>query len=646
MSPKISPIRRFGIALGFALAILFFWKVARLILLTQAVRGELAILRPLAADPTPDGFIAAGPTLASARHDLRALRDEAQPLAWSAPLLGWLPKYGADLQSAKPLLDWGAALVSAADDTYTGLSPFMRAAWGEGAHPTPSQAIAYLVVGRAYFTRAQTALVEAAAARAQFDPDTLSPRTRDLVAKVDAQMSRLQSGLALLSEAPALLGAEAPRTYLLLLQNEDELRATGGFITAVGTVTLDHAEIAGLKIETSFQVVDDLAHVYPEPPLPLRQYMGLPRWVLRDSNWSPDFPTSAARAVTLYHVVRPAQPLAGVLALDQQAVQIFLRALGPVTLTSGETVDADNVRDYMRHVAWANVPEQGTTNEWWLHHKDFIQQMAAALLAKIGEVSWLDLGQAALAALAERHALVWFAAGAPEVLGAPGWDGALRPGPGDYLMVVDSNLGYNKVNAVIAEQAQYAINLSDPAAPVGALTLTHTNPASGDLPCQHNPDYAPLGTYSDTIQRCYWDYLRVYVPQGANLLAATPHAVPGEWLITRQPVPGVVRLEPGENGAQSFGTFFVVPYQTTLTTAFTYTLAPGAVARNGDEFTYTLRIQKQPGTRAMPIELSLQLPPGAQLIESEPEGVLEEAVWRVDLELARDWEVRVKFRAP
>jgi hypothetical protein len=42
--------------------------------------------------------------------------------------------------------------------------------------------------------------------------------------------------------------------------------------------------------------------------------------------------------------------------------------------------------------------------------------------------------------------------------------------------------------------------------------------------------YDPV--YEQMMDRCYWDYLRVYVPQGSRLLDATRIPVPGEVLFS------------------------------------------------------------------------------------------------------------------
>ena len=77
-----------------------------------------------------------------------------------------------------------------------------------------------------------------------------------------------------------------------------------------------------------------------------------------------------------------------------------------------------------------------------------------------------------------------------------GWDGALRPGAADYLMLVEANIGFNKVNAVEQTRLDYQVDLTQVGQPMGMVTVTQSNPAEGQLPCDPGPDYG-TGSYAD-----------------------------------------------------------------------------------------------------------------------------------------------------
>ena len=90
-----------------------------------------------------------------------------------------------------------------------------------------------------------------------------------------------------------LLGMDTPRTYLLLVQNNHELRATGGFISAFGRLVVDGGQIADLQFVDSYEVFSPQSE-YPPAPQPMNDYMGIQLQVARDANWSPDLPSATA----------------------------------------------------------------------------------------------------------------------------------------------------------------------------------------------------------------------------------------------------------------------------------------------------------------------------------------------------------------
>lgn len=459
-------------------------------------------------------------------------------------------------------------------------------------------------------------------------------------------IGHVQEVAALVRLAPDVLGLTGPKTYLILVQNEDELRPTGGYITAAGTATVHFGRITNLSIEDVF-AIDDLKLNYPLPPQPLQEYMNAHIWLLRDSNWSPDFPTSAALAQALYTATRP-KKIDGVVALDQASLRIMLEATGPLSVNGFPTpINAGNL-DQMLRAAREPGPGQTVSYDWWLHRKDFMPAVAAAMLHRVVWANWGSLLHGALLALDERHVLLTLTdPPAAAILAQHGWDGRLQPGRGDYLMLVEANVGFNKVNADEQTRLSYAVDLSSAARPTALLTLSQTNPAAGQLPCQPGPNYGS-GRYADLIARCYWSYDRIYTPRGTALLAATPHDEQAAWMIRNQPVTGTVTVAAGENGTQSFGTLVVVPFSTTITTTFQYALAPGALTPDAGAATYTyaLHLQKQPGTAALPVTLSVRLPTGASLLAAPPGGRQQGDTWQVDLALSEDVNLELRFSHP
>ena len=93
---------------------------------------------------------------------------------------------------------------------------------------------------------------------------------------------------------PTLLGQGQKQIYAIVLQNNQELRPTGGFIQAVALLTFNEGKLINIQVEDVYDLDQRLKGVM-EPPEGVRQFLGEERWFLRDSNWSPDFPQVAEK---------------------------------------------------------------------------------------------------------------------------------------------------------------------------------------------------------------------------------------------------------------------------------------------------------------------------------------------------------------
>lgn len=397
-------------------------------------------------------------------------------------------------------------------------------------------------------------------------------------------------------ELPRLLGMDQPRTYLVLVQNNHELRATGGFIAAVGRVTLDQGKITELEFSDSYAIFRQGVR-YPPPPAPMERYMNIPMLVMRDANWSPDFPTSARVAQALYKSDTGVH-VDGVLTIDLNAVKRIFAALGQLEIEgfdepiTGENVEAQIVRLWERpaegQVAIGEAQGQDL-GEWWSKRKDFIPRLAAAVLDRLesGQVNILRMAPAVLQALNERSIQIWLEnPNAAGVMHAQGWDGALRPAQGsDFLAVIDTNMGYNKADAAIRRSLEYRVEWPNEAdQPAQAtLILSYTHTVDGEDPgCDLTPRYGD--GYADLIERCYFDYVRVYVPRGSELIKATGVE------------PDSVETRRGERHTQVFAGYFILPPGEQHIVTFTYTLPPALTPD-----TYRLVLQRQSGTQPLPI---------------------------------------------
>lgn len=568
------------------------WRAARTALYARAALDDLDRLQAVMTKPSMSALPQVQTDLASLETHLREAQAAGRPFLRIAPALGWAPRYGPDIVAAPQLLDMAVEFAAAARLASDALAPVTGLADSGGGLDALPKVVDALVVGHPTLAEARTRLAHAVQLRAALPPLT-EPRLVRQLELLDKLLPLAEDGLALVKAAPALLGADRPVTYLLLAQNSDELRATGGFISGAGHVTIDRGKLTDLVLTDSY-AVDNWEQPHPEPPAALRTYMNADLWVLRDSNWSPDFPTSADVARALYAQDRGVQT-DGAIALDLEAVQLLVGAVGPLQISGiDEPVTGENALTWMK-AAWEQPAAGGgsveTANEsdWWLKRKDFMSDLVKAVLGRLQSGVDLDLiavARALYAGLDERHIQAAFDDPTlTAVLAQRSWDGGVRPPDGsDFLFVVDSNVGFNKANLYVHQALDYMVReAGDRLEAVLTVTYTHTAPPNSDMLCNRQAGYGP--TYEHLAARCYWDFVRVYVPGDSELLAA-------EGL-------NAVATEPGERGATVFTGDFVMKPGAMHTVILRYRLPTGVAQRP-----YRLLVRKQAGTSGWPLSVA------------------------------------------
>ncbi len=637
-----------------AAASLLGWKAWRINTIAQALLADARAAQQIKISPeTPETLLQAGPILESARTNLYALDAEVRPYLWVAPRLAWVPTYGGEIANAEALLDFSLALLDAADQLYPTAESLIQAISQEDGSGLDG-IISTLVQASPQFTGALADLERAQAARQRIDTGALMPQLRDiLVEQYDPRIAMVRQGLLAAQALPDTLGAAGTsRTYLVMVQNEDEIRSTGGYLTAVGQVVAENGHIRITGFEDAY-AVDDLNKTYPTAPWQLNSYMDAEILMLRDANWFPDFPKTAEWVEYLYAYTR-APNIDGLIAVDQYSIVQFLAILGPVQLEGvDEPISAENVIEFIRK---SKTPPPGVSPTEW-DRKASIEKLAKPLFEKVfsGQgINWQALIKTGQQLLDQKHILVFIKDPTlAEIIAGQKWDGRISPTLGDYLMVIDSNVGINKANAYVSQEISYQVNLTEILKPASRLAISHHNLSPLFVPCEPGlpQDYTvhpelEFQKYYNSMG-CYINYLRVYTPSGTKLGGATPHAVPGEWLAGEEPAPARVDvLDENIKGIQAFGTLLAVPTGEMVQTAFKFSLPPNIILKRGNTYLYRLLIQKQPGTIAIPLNLSVSLPPKASNIQLPAGAVLDGNLVTIQLKLLEDTTVEIIFDLP
>lgn len=450
-----------------------------------------------------------------------------------------------------------------------------------------------------HLTAAEQAALEAAGDLNRIDPSALPD---NVAAEVTAIKSRVPTFRAAAADAlgffrflMSALGDSNPRKYLILFQNNSEIRPTGGFIGSFGRLDFFKGRVERFYVNDVYNI-DGQLQVNVIPPQPMQKITG--GWSFHDANWFFDFPTSAKKLAWFYEKTG-GPTVDGIFTLTPTVLEKILALTGPVALPDfNVTLSADNVVDALQYKVERDFDK--TKNQ----PKTIVADLAARLMERFHALDargWSELARLMLQALTEKDMLAWMADPAEEqFMTDQGWDGAVRDAPKDYLAVVNTNLNGYKTDRVIAQTIDHEAEVQPDGSVIDTVTLTRT----------HLGGREPYDWYN----RVNSDYLRVYVPLGSQLLAMKggvperakppldyahlpfiidPDVAAEENSLKKDPAIGTDVFE--ESGRTVLGNWVYVSPGYTATVQYRYKLPFSLDASRGD--TYSLFVQKQPGAK-------------------------------------------------
>lgn len=592
-----------------------------------------------------DTLLALGAEMSGGQQDFQTLKADIAPLLPVAARLAWLPRVGPTLRALPHFLAMGEHFLAAGTTLLDGLEPLLDAVLGDSKASAQDKGsmtermLPPLLQAQPRVVEAQDRVELAVAAREQISSADLLPQLAHQLDRLDKYLPALRSASQGVSVAPILLGAVRPMNYVILAQNNDELRPTGGFISAVGVLTLDKGKIARMEFKDGY-AVDNWEKDHPLPPEALTRYMDAQLWVFRDANFWPDFPTSA-HAVEYFADLDLGLTPDGVIAVDQYALQILVGGLGSVVipednnrvLTAEDTIA--QIRAYWKPHTGAWGVKTETMEIWTPERKQYINNVVQAMRTKLESdarsINMAQFAKSLLRVLDEKHALIYLR----EPLGGgftggTSWGGAIPETTGDYFFAVDTNVGFNKVNGIVRKSLDYSVNIDVSGLARARLNITYNNPSTRDIPCDHDDlSYDP--TYELMMNRCYWNYLRVYIPSGATLVADQNG--------------GDLEFAGVEGGKDVWATYLIVPPRDKPQLALGYYLPRPVLQKVSDGWEYRLTVQKQSGTDAFPLRVTVTAPAGMQIVSASPSAKsMTSNTVRFETTLLTDREFRVLMR--
>ncbi len=393
-------------------------------------------------------------------------------------------------------------------------------------------------------------------------------------------MSLLQGMDSFFQNLDQLLGREMPVSYLMLFQNYNEIRPTGGFIGSYGLVNFQDGKMTKLFFDDIYNPDGQMLEKIT-PPYPIS--MMTTRWEMRDSNWNPDFPTSAVNAVRMYEK-EGGFTVDGVVAFTPEVVSRFLTLTGPVEMKNyGTTLDENNfTTEIQKEIELEYDPVENKPKKILADLLPILMERLANLSEEQKESFW----QTMLDLLTEKHIMVYsFNPKIEQLITDVGWGGEMKEvdNRSDYLSIVHSNIGGRKSDLYIKEAVRQSTTVAENGDCVVEVEITRKNTEDWTWP-----------NYSN------YDYVRVYVPEGSELLSVDGFVNP-EGMVIQDGVIGYDKTtgEVGlgntkvyvENGKTVFANWMVTDPWSASTAKYTYKL-PFKINDN-----YSLYYQKQSGRR-------------------------------------------------
>lgn len=375
---------------------------------------------------------------------------------------------------------------------------------------------------------------------------------------------------------PNLLGDPTEKKYLILFQNDKELRPTGGFMTAFAIFRLDHGII---HVDTSSDIyaLDDTVPGKSAAPRPLQLYLPkVPLFNLRDSNLSPDFVTSMETFNKMYKTAGGYTKVDGIIAVDTQALVAAMNILGDMQVDGATYSTKNDPRCNCSQVIYAleeyaDQPLQIVKQ----NRKGIIGDLMYAIMNKAFSSSpklyWGPLFQTMLTQTSQKHILFYsFNKDAQTGFEALNASGRILPFDGDYLHINEANFGGAKSNLFVTEAVTQNYDVKSDGGITKTVTINYKNPFP--------PSDCNLERGNLCLNAVLRDWVRIYVPKGSQLVTSQGSEVK------------LTSYE--ELGKTVFEGFITVRPQGVAKFTITYTLPFKTAAGS----LLPVLIQKQPGT--------------------------------------------------
>jgi len=346
-------------------------------------------------------------------------------------------------------------------------------------------------------------------ARLNSDYSWLPVKWRLVLQKNSQELKIIKEKITLVNKGikilPEMLGVDGKkREYMVLFQNESEIRATGGFIGSYGILTFQGGKLINFEVEDIYEA-DGQMKGHVEPPIEIKTHLGEAAWHMRDANWNPDF-SKASNDIQWFLDKTINKKVDGVIGINLAVAKSFLEVIGEIKVINfNEKINKDNLYEQAEYYS-ENKFFPGSTQK-----ASFLGTLGKQLFEEIKELNvkeQLNLVLNVIDLLENNELQLAFNNKEISTIAVDlGWAGKIYNGKclkencfSDYLFVVESNFGVNKSNYFLYRSMEQMVDISSNA--VGRILKINYENTSRE-------NKFPGGDYKN--------YLRVYLPKNVNL---------------------------------------------------------------------------------------------------------------------------------
>ncbi len=469
----------------------------------------------------------------------------------------------------------------------------------------------------------------------EIDISLLPAFTQEIAQKYHAMATQYVSSAITVGDLapylPDLLGNKERKTYLFILQNEGEIRATGGWISSYAIIGIEGGQLRQLVVDDAYNIDGALINQGKryEPPSDMSEALGVDSWTFSLANWNPDISASSTDLEFFIKESNAAHKIDGVIFINTELLKDLIESWEQIDIVHDPTT-VNNPGQVQEIVTAENFDEK----IFQMHRdytpgsslkSDFIVKLSDRVIKKLLSQSPSEIARTftVLESSLEKKDLIinlkaWEISNHFE---REGWTGKTDSISTSVVMPVDWNWGGNKANLFLNKNSVLTIQIDEQKNIQHDYELAITNSSQSSI--------YPEGEYKN--------YLRLYLPQNAKISSVSGFD-------------GNNYSSYYENNFRVVGGFVTVPIRSTSSIKVQYRIdsadSDTYMQEVGQLTSFSTEIYKQPGDVDHNYRLSIFYPNSWEFERNSSDIQFADSqnLLTSDFSLKKDQSVRVYFK--